>query len=139
VSLISVPRLERTLERFGKRFLEKVFSPAEIAYSERKRRPSHNLASRFAAKCAGRSILHTRRARGIRLRDFEVVRKRGGEPTLVLSSAAAPRGTEWLRFSLSMTHDANFALASVWLEASPGGSPDLLESDLGRQGCSAAP
>ena len=118
VGLVSVPRFERTLERFGDRFRRRIFSPAEIAYSKRKRHGSHSLASRFAAKCAGRSVLRNRRVTGVRLRDIEVVQSPSGEPALVVSGVPPADGSGSLRFVLSLTHDADLALASLWLEGS---------------------
>jgi holo-[acyl-carrier protein] synthase len=115
VALVSVPRFEQALQRFGERFLERIFSPAEIAYTRRKRYGTQNLAARFAAKCAGRALLRSHCARGLRLRDFEVERRPSGEPTLVLHRAAREaEATSALRFSLSLSHDAELALASLW-------------------------
>ena len=82
MSLVSVPRFERALERFGERMLERIFRPDEIAYARRKRHGAESLAARFAAKCAGRSLLRSRGGSGLCLRDFEVERKASGEPTL---------------------------------------------------------
>jgi holo-[acyl-carrier protein] synthase len=118
VGLVATPRFHRALERFGERLLARVFTADEIAYAQRKRNGEHNLAARFAAKCAGRSVL---RPLGVRARlcEIEVVRRRSGEPTLRLLGAPArafPEGT--LQMSLSLTHDADFAMASVWLERS---------------------
>jgi len=120
VSLISVPRFARALERFEGRLLERIFLPEEIAYAGRKRNGVQHLAARFAAKCAARSLLRSRGARGVSLRDLEVAREASGEPKLVLhrtppqAGSAAPQG-----FSLSLSHDAEFALASLWAEREP--------------------
>ena len=117
VGLVATPRFRRSLERFGDRLLERVFTPDEVAYARRKRNSAHNLAARFAAKCAGLRLLRPLAAGPVRLRDIEVVRRRSGEPTLRVngvSGAAIPQAD--LRFSLSLTHDADFAMASVWLE-----------------------
>ncbi len=118
VGLVETPRFRRALERFGERLLTRVFTEDEIAYARRKRSGEHNLAARFAAKCAGRRVLLPHGVRA-HLREIEVVRRRSGEPTLRLVGAAARafRGGE-LRMSLSLTHDADFAMASVWLERS---------------------
>ena len=117
VGLVETPRFRRALERFGDRLLERVFTPGEIAYARRKRSGAHNLAARFAAKCAGRRALLRLGGRRVRLVELEVVRRPSGEPTLVARGGAAmllPRAG--CRFSLSLTHDADFAMASVWLE-----------------------
>ena len=117
-SLVSVARFERALDRFGDRLLARIFSPEERRYAARKRNASHNLAGRFAAKCAGRSLLRSRNVTGLRLRDLEVVRRASGEPSLSLSSALE-REVGPLRLRLSLTHDADFALASLWAEGRP--------------------
>jgi len=112
VGLVSVPRFERALARFGERLLARVFTPGERAYAQRKQRgAAHSLAARFAAKCAGRRALAALGRRAPRLADLEVVRARSGEPSLALRS-----GPLELELRLSLTHDPEFALASLWLE-----------------------
>ncbi len=117
VGLVATPRFRRALERHGERLLARVFTPDEIAYARRKRRSEHNLAARFAAKCAGRRLLRPLAGGDVPLSQIEVVRRASGEPTLrVLGRAgAAFPGDAW-RFTLTLTHDADFAMASVWLE-----------------------
>ncbi len=108
VRLVEVQRLRRALERFGDRLLERVFTSAEIAYAARKRNGEQNLAARLAAKLAARQLLRENSGARVPLRDLEVVRKRSGEPEL--------RTRDGQRLLVSLTHDAHFALASVWLE-----------------------
>lgn len=128
LGLVSVPRFRRALERFGPRLLHRLFSADEIAYAGRKRDGVHNLAARFAAKCAGRRALARLGAPPRRWSEFEVVRRRSGEPTLRIDhgtdpavAPAATVGLERLRFTLSLTHDPELAMASllIWRE---GGS-----------------
>ena len=113
IRLIEVPRFKAAVERWGDRLLERLFTADEIAYGKRKRNGAENLAARFAAKCAGRDLLAARGGRPPRLIELEVVRRRSGEPSLVVREAQ----DEGLRFALTLTHDADFAVASVWLEA----------------------
>ncbi len=117
VELVSVPRFRRALDRYGSRLSERIFRPAELAYAARKRRPWHNLAARFAAKCAGRRALRSLYANAapIGLIDLEVVRRRSGEPVLAWLSPGR-QGQEDLRLLVSLTHDPEFALATVWVE-----------------------
>jgi holo-[acyl-carrier protein] synthase len=120
VGLIETPRFRRALERHGDRLLERVFTRDEIDYARRKKSSEHNLAARFAAKCAGRRALLRLSGRRVKLVQLEVVRRRSGEPTLVARDEAAELlpGSA-CRFSLSLTHDADFAMASLWLEEGP--------------------
>jgi holo-[acyl-carrier protein] synthase len=114
-ALVEVPRFRAALERHGERFLTRVFSPAEIAYAKGKREGHQNLAARFAAKCAGRAALRRAFGRNLPLAALEVTRLRSGEPRLALTARAGQLALPGLR--LSLTHDADFALASVLAEA----------------------
>jgi len=117
VSLVTVPRFERAMRRWGDRLERRLFTAAELAYVQRKKRAEQNLAARFAAKCAGRAALGSLLAEPVRLRDLEVSRQRSGEPVLGFSKSAPSSlaGTE-LDFRLTMTHDEEFAMANVWIE-----------------------
>jgi phosphopantetheinyl transferase (holo-ACP synthase) len=84
---------------------------ARDVQQRRQRGAGHSLAARFAAKCAGRRALAALGGGVPRLADLEVVRARSGEPSLVVRGARLD-----LELRLSLTHDADFALASLWLE-----------------------
>jgi holo-[acyl-carrier protein] synthase len=117
VELVSVPRFEAALARHGKRLLPRVFREGEIAYAERKGQPAHSFAARFAAKAAARRALAGALGGRPALRDVEVVRRRSGEPTLALRGPFAERSEALrLHLTLTLTHDAEFALASVFAE-----------------------
>lgn len=116
LALVEVPRFRAALERRGQRMLERLFSPAELEYAQRKRSGEQNLAARFAAKCAGRAALRRVLGRAIPLARLEIARRRSGEPRLRLRGACAG---EPLQLFVTITHDADFALASVWVEAEP--------------------
>ena len=118
LALVEVPRFRAALERRGARFAARVFSPAELAYAASKKQGWQNLAARFAAKLAGRQALRAELGRSLPLAAFEVARERSGAPRLAFN--AIPAGCEpRFAFALSLTHDADFALASVWVEATP--------------------
>ena len=117
LALVEVPRFRAVLERRGSRFAARVFSPAELAYAANKKQGWQNLAARFAAKLAGRQALRAELGRALPLFAFEVARERSGAPRLSLSARARVECP--LSLSLSLTHDADFALASVWVEAAP--------------------
>ena len=117
VGLVSVLRFERALERFGGRLRKRLFRPAELEYARRRRAGIQSLAVRFAAKSAGRRALALCGLPGIPPHDLEVVRPPGREPTLrVHGPGAKPFRECGLRFAISLTHDADLALATVWLE-----------------------
>ncbi len=90
--------------------LARVFSAAECEYARRKSTGWQNLAARFAAKCAGRAALRAALGRTLPLAGLEVARRRSGEPLLVIRHAVPG---EPLELFLTLTHDADFALASV--------------------------
>ena len=111
-----IVRIERTIERFGDRFLQRVFTEAEIAYAPRRRNPAPHFAARFAAKEAAMKALGTGRSRGVLWRDIEVARA-GGPPQLRFYGGAARQfdaigATGSL---LTITHSQTLALAQVLL------------------------
>ena len=111
-------RLEQAVARYGQRFLERIFTPKEIAYCERKRNKWERYAARFAAKEAAFKALGTGWRRGVRWRDVEVVNLPGGKPTMSLSGQAKEFATRQgvQHISLSLTHARQFALAQVIFE-----------------------
>ena len=118
VDLAEVPRIRASIERFGKRFLERVFTPAEIAYVERKANRFERYAARFAAKEAGMKAIGTGWKHGVRWQDFEVANLPSGKPTLRLHGVAADFAARLSvrNISLSLTHTAEYGLAQVILE-----------------------
>src|SRR5467141_4998622 len=88
VDIAEVPRIRETIERFGERFLRRIFTEGEIRYCERKARRFESYAARFAAKEAGMKALGTGWSRGVRWRDCEVVRLPGGRPTITFHGKA---------------------------------------------------
>ena len=115
-----IPRIADMLQRYGERFLERVFTPGEIAYCMRRRNPAPHLAGRFAAKEAGMKAIGTGHALGVLWRDLEVVRH-GGPPHLQFHNAA---GRHFARLGatralLTITHTDTLALAHVILVGNP--------------------
>ena len=113
-----VPRIKAALERYGTRFLQRVFTEAEVEYCSRHRNPAPSLAARFAAKEAAMKALGTGHSMGVLWRDIEVVRH-GGPPSLRFHGAAARRlaalGAD--RSLVTLTHAETLALAHVLLLA----------------------
>ena len=88
--LMETKRIEVSIDRYGDRFLERVFTAGEIAYCLRKKKnAAESFAARFAAKEAGAKALGTGISRGVSWKEFEVKRETGGKPTLHLSGRAA--------------------------------------------------
>ena len=118
VDLAEVARIRASIERFGARFIERIYTPAEIAYVEHKANRWERYAARFAAKEAGMKAIGTGWRRGVRWQDFEVANLPSGKPTLRLHGAAA-RVADRLgvrNVSLSLTHTAEVGMAHVILE-----------------------
>jgi len=116
--LIEIARIAQSIDRFGERFLARVFTAQEIAFCRRKKSPAESFAARFAAKEAAAKALGTGISRGVSWLELEVVRAHGSAPTLVLSGRAAQRAQSLgvRRASLSLTHSRSTALAVVILE-----------------------
>jgi holo-[acyl-carrier protein] synthase len=116
--LAEVPRIRKAIERFGNRFIDRIFTRREISYVERKANRFERYAARFAAKEAGMKAIGTGWRRGVTWRDFEVANLPSGRPTLRLSGKAAEyAATLGVKgISLSLTHTAEQAMAIVILE-----------------------
>ena len=114
VDIIEISRIRRVLERYSQRFLDRVFTPAEIEYC-RGRAP--NLAARFAAKEATMKALGTG-VLGVGWKDIEVVRAKSGAPGIELHGRADQRAQRlgvW-EASLSISHSNEYAVAFVVMQ-----------------------
>lgn len=123
--LTDIRRIERSLERFGDRFIQRVFTPVEQSRSERRRHRGPSYAKRFAAKEACAKALGTGLRRGVFWRDMGVVNLPSGKPTMHLTGGAAerlnaitPPGYRPL-VHLTITDDFPLAQAFVIIEAVP--------------------
>lgn len=116
--MIEIERIAHSVERFGEAFLERVYTPGEIAYCQRKKNAAESLAARFAAKEAGAKALGTGISRGVSWREFEVRRLPGQRPELHLSGRAAQiaAGLGVRRISLSLSHSRSVSIAVVVME-----------------------
>ena len=117
--LIETRRVQESIERYGERFLERIFTEGEIAYCMRKRKnAAESFAARFAAKEAEAKALGTGISRGVSWKEFEVRREASGRPTLHLSGRAAELAEAMgvRRVQLSLTHSRELALAVVVAE-----------------------
>jgi len=119
VDLAEVPRIREAIERFGDRFVRRVYTPAEIAYVERRRAGRfERYAARFAAKEAGMKAIGTGWRHGVRWQDFEVANLPSGKPTLRFHGKAAEFAERLgvKNIALSLTHTAETGLAVLTLE-----------------------
>lgn len=118
IDLAEVHRIRESIERFGKRFVDRIYTAGEIAYVERKANRFERYAARFAAKEAGMKALGTGWRGGITWHDFEVTNLPTGKPTLKLSGTAAGIAARLgvQRVSLSLTHTSDQGMAFVILE-----------------------
>ncbi len=117
--LMETERLQASIDRYGERFLQRIYTDDEIAYCLRKQKHSaESFAARFAAKEAGAKALGTGIARGVGWKDLEVRRETGGRPTLHLSGRAAElaRAMGVRSVQLSLTHSRELAMAVVVME-----------------------
>jgi holo-[acyl-carrier protein] synthase len=111
-----IARVAATIERFGDRFLNKVFTPGEIAYCQRRRDAASSFAARFAAKEATMKALGTGFSRGVHWKGIEVVR-RSGPPQLRFHGGAAERFAALGASGalVTLTHSRDLAIAHVIL------------------------
>jgi holo-[acyl-carrier protein] synthase len=117
--LIETRRLQESIDRFGERFLDRIFTAGEIAYCQRKKKnAAESFAARFAAKEAGAKALGTGISHGVSWKEFEVRREITGRPTLHLSGRAAELAEALgvRRVQLSLTHSRELAMAVVVVE-----------------------
>jgi len=118
IDIIEVPRVAAAIERFGDRFLRRIYTPGEIKYCQSKRNAVERFAARFAAKEAALKAIGTGLRKGVAWIQVEVRREPSGRPTLNFSGAAAAHANAlgMKRVSLSISHTAQLAIAKVILE-----------------------
>ena len=119
IDITEVDRIAASIARFGDRFLNRVYTPAEIAYCQSKKRTANqSFAARFAAKEAGMKAIGTGLRRGVTWHDVEVSREPGGRPTILFHRQAKVFADKlgMKRAALSLTHTEHEAMAQVILE-----------------------
>lgn len=118
VDIVETQRIERSLERFGERFLHRVFTEGEIAYCQSMKYPARHLAARFAAKESVSKAFGTGIGKAMGWRDIDVHRKGSGQPFVVLEGGAKQLAAErrvtavWI----SLSHTDHHAVAMIVLE-----------------------
>jgi holo-[acyl-carrier protein] synthase len=124
--IVDIRRVEKTLERFGTRFTDRIFTDIEKRKSDKRAQRAASYAKRFAAKEACSKALGTGFRRGVFWRDMGVVNEPSGRPTMVLTGGAkaqlariTPAGMQ-AKIHLTITDDFPYAQAIVMIETLPG-------------------
>ena len=121
--IVDIRRIEKTLEKFGSRFTDRVFTEVERKKSDRRAQRASSYAKRFAAKEACSKALGTGFSRGVFMKDLGVVNEPSGKPTMALTGGAGvrlkrltPEGMT-ARVHLTITDEYPYAQAIVMIEA----------------------
>lgn len=118
LDIAEIDRIGQAITRRGAAFLERVYTPQEVAYCEQHKNKFERYAGRFAAKEAAMKALGTGWRHGVRWHDIEVTRESSGKPTIGLEGVAREIADRMgvKNISLTITHSGNFALAQVIFE-----------------------
>jgi len=122
IDIVEVPRIAGTIKRHGRRFLDKVFLPSELAYYEKKLPgAAEDLAGRFAVKEAMMKALGTGWRRGVQFKQIEVFNHSSGKPGVHLSgrTAEVAEALGAQNIHVSISHERSHAVAVVVLEGRP--------------------
>jgi holo-[acyl-carrier protein] synthase len=118
IDLTEIARIQHSIDRFGERFLNRVYTRGEQAYCLQKRASAESFAARFAAKEAAAKALGTGISRGVNWLEIEIIREPSGKPSVQFHGRAAQIAASLgaTHAVLSLTHTATLAMASVMLE-----------------------
>jgi len=119
IDLAEVDRIRKAIERHGRRFTDRIYTVAEIAYVERKANRYERYAARFAAKEAAMKAIGTGWNHGVTWRDVEICRQPGRRPTIAFHGKAAEFAAKLgaVHIALSLSHTREYAIAQVILES----------------------
>jgi holo-[acyl-carrier protein] synthase len=131
IDLVDFPRIEQMIERHGQRFVDRLFTAAEQRYARGHRNAVEKYAGRFAAKEAILKLVGTGWRGKIAWTDIEVTNNAAGQPEVRLSGEVKEIADRMkiVHISLSITHTANFAIASAVALVPSGAAPGSLETD----------
>lgn len=118
VDVVMISRIRGALQRWGEKFMRRIFTEEEVAYCMRKRDPAPSFAARFAAKEAFFKALGPGQKRGIRWKEVGVENEKSGRPSFSIhQDRRVFMDAEGIaRVHLSLSHDGDFAIAHVVLE-----------------------
>ena len=119
IDIVECARIENSIERFGDRFLKRIFTEGEIAYSQSMKFPARHFAARFAAKEALSKAFGTGIGKSMGWRDLDVRKKESGEPFAVLSGGAEQMAKERaiIKVWISLSHTEQSGSATIVLES----------------------
>jgi holo-[acyl-carrier protein] synthase len=119
VDLVECARIQHSLDRFGDKFLHRVFTEGEIAYSKSMKFPARHLAARFAAKEALSKAFGTGIGKAMGWKDIDVHKKPSGEPYVVLAGGAKQLAADRsvTNVLITLSHTDNHAMAMIVLES----------------------
>jgi len=117
IDLVECARIAHSLEKYGDRFLNRIFLPSEVAYARSQKFPDRHLAARFAAKEAASKAFGTGIGAELGWKDMEVCRREGGAPFMVLHGGGLDllRSRGGREVLISLTHTDHYAAASAVL------------------------
>jgi len=115
IDIVDCERIQSSIDRFGERFLNRIFHPAEVDYCQKQKFPSRHLAARFAAKEAVSKTFGTGIGGELGWLDMEVFRRESGEPEILLTGAAAAFAERkgLAEVKISLTHAKLYAAANA--------------------------
>lgn len=115
IDLVDFPRIEQMVKRHGRRFIDRIFTPTEQNYAESNKNKIEKLAGRFAAKEAVLKLIGTGWRGKIKWTDIEITNNKMGRPQVTLTGEVAKLAQQLRigQISISITHTANFAIASA--------------------------
>jgi holo-[acyl-carrier protein] synthase len=119
IDLVENARIQRSIERFGERFLHRVFTAGEIVYCQSMKFPERHFAARFAAKEALSKAFGTGIGKAMSWKEIDVRNKPSGEPLVVLEGGATELADERgvTKVWISLTHTEHHAIAVIILES----------------------
>ena len=118
VDLVEVERIQHSLDRFGERFMNRVYTEGEIVYCQSMKFPARHFAARFAAKEAVSKAFGTGIGKAMGWRDIDVHKKESGEPFLVLQAGAdrLAKSRDMKSSWITLSHTDHHAIAMIVLE-----------------------
>ncbi len=119
VDVVEIPRIQRAIDEWGATFLEKIFTPRELAYANARKNATQHIAGRFAVKEAVAKALATGWSGGFRWKDVEVENDTAGKPSVLVHGHVAEllKGS---RIHISISHSDNVVVAFAVIDASAG-------------------